>query len=138
MRLFELLKEILDNGGIRYSESGGHIHLTLCSGLHKWSVCFSEDKESFLKYYARYPWKVGDDIRGRALSALNEMNAALRAGCFMLCDDYPVFRYGVYIFDEFTARESIADLLLTAAARTEAAWEQVYCAVGGKEVSDGI
>ena len=134
MRLTELLKEVLDSYGIRYREQDGAVQLTLCSGAHKWSVSFSEDSEGFLKYYARYPWHIPESRLGRVLSVLNEMNASLRAGCFMVYDGYPVFRYGVYIFDEFTAKESIADLLLTASARTDAAWGQVYDAVCGMEV----
>ena len=135
MRLIELLKEVLDRSNIRYCEQNGYIQLTLCSGLHKWSVSFSEDKESFLKYYAQYPWHIDEGSQSRVLSALNEMNTSLRAGCFMICDGFPVFRYGVYIYDEFTAKESIVDLFLTAAARTDASWEAIYQAVCGMEVS---
>lgn len=134
MRLIDLLKEVLDGGGIGYREQDGHIQLALCSGMHKWSVCFTEDKESFLKYYARYPWHISDENLSNALLSLNEMNTSLRAGCFMVSGGYPVFRYGVYIFDEFSAKESIADLLITACAKTEAAWDEVYDAVCGREV----
>lgn len=134
MRLIDLLKEVLDSGGITYREQDGIIQLALCCGMHKWSVCFTEDRESFLKYFARYPWHIAPETLGNALLKLNELNVSLRAGCFMVSDGYPVFRYGVYIFDEFTAKESIADLLYTAAAKTEAAWEEVYRAVCGREV----
>lgn len=134
MRLTELLKEVLDSFGIRYREQDGAVQLMLYSGAHKWGVSFSEDSEGFLKYYARYPWHIPESRQNRVLSALNEMNASLRAGCFFIHDSCPVFRYGVYIFDEFTARESVADLILTASARTEAAWDKVYDAVCGMEV----
>lgn len=129
MRLFELLEEILQSESIVYTQQDGTIQFATVCGGHKWQVAFTEDKESFLKYYARYPWTVEEKNEPRVLRALNALNSTLRAGCFMIYDGYPVFRYGVYIFDEFTARESIADLLLTAAAKTEAAWEDVYYAV---------
>ena len=131
MRLFELLKEILESKGIAYMERDGTIQFAVVCGGHKWSVAFTEDSESFLKYYARYPWAVDKKRESAVLEAMNGFNSTLRAGCFMICDGYPVFRYGVYIFDEFTARESIADLLLTAAAKTEAAWDDIYYAVCG-------
>lgn len=129
MILLELLKEILEEEGIAYSEQNGTVQFALVCAGHKWHTAFSEDSESFLKYYARYPWAVREGGEPAALAALNRLNSTLRAGCFMIYDSYPVFRYGVYIFDEFTARESIADLLLTAAAKTEAAWEEIYSAV---------
>ncbi len=134
MRLIDLLNEVLDSGGIRCCKQSGHIQLTLCSGPHKWSVCFTEDRESFLKYYARYPWHIAPDRLNETIAALNEMNVSLRAGCFLVSEGYVVFRYGVYIFDEFTAKEIIADLFITAAAKTEAAWDEVYRAVCGREV----
>lgn len=131
MRLFELLKEILESKGIAYMERDGTIQFAVVYGGHKWSTAFTEDRESFLKYYARYPWAVDKNREPAVLKAMNGFNSTLRAGCFMIYDGYPVFRYGVYIFDGFTARESIADLLLTAAAKTAAAWDDIYSAVCG-------
>lgn len=133
MRLFELLKEILQSESIAYTGQEDTIQFSIVCGGHKWQVAFTEDRESFLKYYARYPWAVDEKSEAKVLKALNKLNSTLRAGCFMIYDGYPIFRYGVYIFDEFTARESIADLLLTAAAKTEAAWEDVYSAVFFRE-----
>ena len=129
MRLFELLKEILESGGIAFEECGGTIQFSVVCGGHRWQAAFTEDSESFLKYYARYPWQVSAEREAQTLKCLNALNSTLRAGCFMIHEGFPVFRYGVYIFDEFTARESIADLLLTAVAKTEAAWNDVYDSV---------
>lgn len=134
MRLFELLKNILDDGGIRYIEKEGSLQFAMYCGAHMWNVAFTEDEESFLKYYARYPWGVSAGVESNILSALNRINESLRAGCFMISGGYPVFRYGVYIFDEFTAKESISDQFLTASAKVEAEWDHIYAAVnsGGK------
>lgn len=129
MLLFELLKELLEEKGIDFEEESGTIQFSVLCGGHRWQAAFTEDSESFLKYYARYPWAVAEENKARVLERLNSLNAALRAGCFMLHGGFPVFRYGVYIFDGFTARESIEDLLITAVAETEAAWETVFNSV---------
>lgn len=129
MRLFEILKNILDEKGTIYLDCGSTVQFIMRCGGHKWNVAFTEDNESFLKYYARYPWTVSEDMKGRVLLELNRINESMRAGCFLISGGYPIFRYGVYIFDEFTAKESIADLLMTASAKTEAEWRHVYAAV---------
>lgn len=129
MQLFELLKEILKDGGVPFEEQDSAIRFSVVCGGHKWQVAFAEDSESFLKYYARYPWVVREECEEGVLRSLNALNSTLRAGCFMLHRGFVLFRYGAYIFDEFTAKESIVDVLLTATARTEAAWDEVYSAV---------
>lgn len=130
MLLFELLKELLEEKGIDFEEHGDSVQFSIICGSHRWQAAFTEDSESFLKYYARYPWAVvGKDNEVRVLECLNSLNATLRAGCFMLHEGFPMFRYGVYIFDEFTARESIEDLLITAVAVTEAEWKTVFDSV---------
>lgn len=129
MRLFELLKELLDDGGIPFEEQDDTIQFSVLCGGHRWQAAFAEDSESFLKYYARYPWAVPKEREADVLKTLNALNSTLRAGCFMIHKSFVLFRYGVYIFDEFTAKESMTDLLLSAVARTEAAWEDVYSAV---------
>lgn len=126
MRLFELLKELLKDKGIDFEERGGTIQFSILCGSHRWQTAFTEDSESFLKYYARYPWAVTEENEALVLRCLNSLNSELRAGCFMLHNGFPIFRYGVYIFDEFTARESIEDLLVTAVAKTEAEWETIF------------
>ena len=129
MRLFELLKELLKDKGIDFEEQDGTIRFSISCGGHRWQTAFTEDSESFLKYYARYPWAVAEENEARVLRCLNAINSGLRAGCFMLHGGFPIFRYGVYIFDEFTARESIEDLLITAVAKTEAEWETIFNSV---------
>lgn len=133
----ELLKQTLAKQGVSFSETDGTVQLILINGSHKWNVAFAEDEQSFLRYYARYPWEVDPAEYGRVLLELNSMNESLRAGCFMISGGYVVFRYGVYIFDAFTAEESIIDLLLTASARTDAEWNRVYRAVCSREVKHG-
>lgn len=135
MRLFQLLKELLEEKGMDFDERDGTIQFSVVCGGHRWQTAFTEDSESFLRYYARYPWEVAGENEEQVLKCLNSLNAALRAGCFMLHGGYPIFRYGVYIFDEFTARESIEDLLLTAVAKTEAEWETIFNSVHPKAES---
>lgn len=122
---------MLDGKGLDYTRKGDTVHLLVQAGARKWSVAFTADEQGFLRYYARYPWLVPTEKRGKALDALNRLNAELRAGCFFLSEDYPVFRYGVYIFDPVTASESVADLLVTATAKTAAAWDEIQKAVIG-------
>lgn len=131
MTLLKLLCSILDARGLDYAQSGDVVRLTIQAGYRRWSVVVTADKEGFLRYYARYPLWVSEEKSGRVLEVLNGLNAELRAGCFLLSEGYPVFRYGVYIFDEFTAAESVADLLVTATAKTAAAWDDIQKAVVG-------
>ena len=126
MRLFQLLKELLEEKGMDFDERDGTIQFSVVCGGHRWQVAFAEDSESFLKYYAQYPWAVSEAREAEVLRSLNALNSTLRAGCFMLHKGFVLFRYGVYIFDEFTARESIEDLLITAVAKTEAEWETIF------------
>lgn len=125
MTLVKLVCALLDSRGLDYAVSGDTVQLILQAGYKKWSAVFTDDKEGFLRYYARYPWRVSEADEGRVLALLNRLNTQLRAGCFLLSEGYPVFRYGVYIFDEFTAAESAADLMVTAMAKTAAAWDDI-------------
>ena len=131
MTLIKLLCALLDGRVLDYTRKGDTVHLLLQAGSRKWSTVITADEQGFLRYYARYPWLVQAEARGRVLEALNSLNAGLRAGCFLLSEDYPVFRYGVYIFDAFTAAESVADLLVTATAKTAATWDEIQKAVVG-------
>ena len=135
LRLFELLKEVLGDEGIAYSEYENTIQFIFRCGGHKWNVAFTEDDESFLVYYARYPWIVENE--NRVLKTLNELNEKLKAGCFTVSGGYPLFRYGAYIFDEFTAKDSICDLLRSSLAKTESEWLRIYSAVNVSEARNG-
>lgn len=128
MILLDLLKAVLARQGVSYAEINDSVQFIMTCGAHKWNVAFTSDEESFLRYYARYPWKITDKNHDRVMTLLNQLNTELRAGCFMAADGYPVFRYGVYIFDSFTAEESVADLILTAAAKTNSAWDDIFAA----------
>ena len=125
MVLIKLLKAMLDAQGFAYTEVGDTVQMTVCDGAHRWSAVFTADKEGFLRYYARYPMRVSEERLPVLLAEMNHRNAALRAGSFFVSDGYPVFRYGVYIFDEFTAAESVADLAAVAMAETAAAWDDI-------------
>jgi hypothetical protein len=131
MTLIKLLCALLEGKGMAYTRKGDTVHLLVQAGGRKWSVAITADEQGFLRYYARYPWLVREDRRDHVLETLNEQNARLRAGCFLLSEGYPVFRYGVYIFDALTAAESVADLLVTATAKTAAAWDEIQKAVAG-------
>ncbi len=131
MTLIKLLCALLDGKGLDYTRKGDTVHLLVQAGNRKWSVAFTADEQGFLRYYARYPWLVPTERRGDTLDTFNRLNAELRAGCFLLAEGYPVFRYGVYIFDAFTAAESVADLFVTATAKTAAAWDEIQKAVAG-------
>ena len=137
MVLIKLLRAILESKGFAYTEKNGTVMMTVSDGSHRWSVAFTADKEGFLRYYARYPMAVSEERMPMLLQELNRLNSGLRAGCFLVADGYPVFRYGAYIFDEFTAAESIADLMTVAMAETAAAWgdiQNAICAIGsGKD-----
>lgn len=138
MDLLKLFEEFIEENNMKYLKSGNDFLMTLCGGLHKWSSVVSVDEKDFLIYYARYPWHVGENREDRVQEALNKINLTLRAGCFMISDGYPIFRYGVYIFDEFTAKESIEKALTSAIARTKAAWDAVYRAVCRSEACDAF
>ena len=125
MTLVKLVCALLDSKGLDYAVSGDTVQLILQAGHKKWNAVFTDDREGFLRYYARYPWRVSGADSERMLVLLNRLNTELRAGCFLLSEGYPVFRYGVYIFDEFTAAESAADLMVTAMAKTAAAWDDI-------------
>ena len=125
MVLITLLKAILDSGGFAYTEINDTVQMTVSDGSRRWNVVFAADKEGFLRYYARYPMSVSGEHMPALLRELNRLNSTLRAGCFLVADGYPVFRYGAYIFDEFTAAESVADLITVAMAQTSAAWDDI-------------
>lgn len=131
MTLLKLVCALLDSRGLDYAMSGDTVQLIMQAGHKKWSAVFTDDEEGFLRYYARYPWRVPEADVGKMLALLNRLNSELRAGCFLLSEGYPVFRYGVYIFDEFTAAESAADLMVTAMAKTAAAWDDIQRAASG-------
>lgn len=135
MVLIKLLKAMLDSKGFEYIERDGTVQMIMSAGGHKWNVAFAADKEGFLRYYARYPMSVSAEQEPRVLNELNRLNCSIRAGSYLIVDGYPVFRYGVYIFDEFTAAESVADLLTVASAQTAAAWEDIQKAVSPVGVS---
>lgn len=120
---------MLRSEGLEYIEKDGTVQFIMRCGGHKWNAAFTADEQGFLRYYARYPFEVSANAENGVLAELNRLNGELRAGCFMISGRYPVFRYGVYIFDDFTAAESVADLFITAAARTDAAWDAIYDAV---------
>ena len=129
MVLIKLLKAMLDSKGFEYIERDGTVQMMMSAGGHKWNAAFTADKEGFLRYYGRYPMAVSADREQAVLRELNRLNCSIRAGSFMIADGYPLFRYGVYIFDEFTAAESVADLLTVASAQTAAAWEDIQRAI---------
>ena len=129
MVLIKLLKAMLDSKGFEYIERDGTVQMMMSAGGHKWNVAFTADKEGFLRYYGRYPMAVSADREQAVLRELNRLNCSIRAGSFMMADGYPIFRYGVYIFDEFTAAESVADLLTVASAQTAASWEDIQRAI---------
>jgi hypothetical protein len=127
---------MLRSKGLDFTEKDGAVQFIMRCGGHKWNAAFVADEQGFLRYYARYPFRISESSSDRALGELNRLNEGLRAGCFMISGGYPVFRYGVYIFDDFTAAESVADLFVTAAARTDAAWGEIYGAVYGAAGSE--
>lgn len=136
MVLLKLLKFLLDEQGIAYSEAGDTLQMTMCAGGRRWNAVLTADAEGFLRYYARYPMKIPASREGQVLAVLNRLNGTLRAGCFMLADGYPIFRYGAYIFDEFTAEESVADLIAVSMAKTADAWD-VIAAASYRTTGDG-
>ncbi len=125
MVLIRLLKAMLDAQGFAYTETEDTVRMTVSDGTHRWDAVFTADREGFLRYYARYPMRVPEERMSALLAEMNRRNAALRAGCFLVADGYPIFRYGAYIFDEFTAAESVADLMTVAMAETAAAWDDI-------------
>lgn len=138
MDLLKLSEEFLEENNMRYLKSGDSFKMTLCGGLRKWSAVISTDEKGFFIYCARYPWRVPECRESYVQAALGRMNLTLRAGCFMISEGYAIFRYGVYIFDEFTAKESMGKAFSAAIARTEAAWDSVYRAVCCSEVNDAF
>ena len=130
MVLIKLLQALLDSRGIDYIQRGDDtLHMTLGAGSRVWQVTAVADGEGFLRYYAKYPMNVPEEKVQPLLAVMNRRNAALRAGCFLIADGAPIFRYGVYIFDEFTAAESVADLFAVATAQTAAAWDEIASAL---------
>lgn len=129
MVLIKLLCTILDSRGLEYTLHDGTVQLIMNAGARSWNAAFTADDKGFLRYYARYPMRVAIEKTGIVLAALNRLNGTLRAGCFLISDGYPVFRYSAYIFDEFTAAEATADLITVASAMTAAAWDDIQNAV---------
>ncbi len=129
MILIKLLTAMLDSKGIDYIECGDTVQLAMSAGGYRWNVAFTADKEGFLRYYGRYPMAVPPEREYAVLRQLNNLNCSLRAGSYVIADGYPVFRYGAYIFDEFTAAESVADLIAVASAQTAAGWKDIQNAV---------
>lgn len=110
--MLDIVKNMLASHGIPFAEGGGQLRLTVRCGANTLDAVIDEDEECFLRCWARLPWRVGADKRAALLEELNAVNAELRAGCAMILDDYVVFRYGVYIIDEYTAEEAAADLIV--------------------------
>lgn len=126
MVLTEVIKSVLIKNSVEYTELDGTVQMTLLNGSHKWQTAVTADSEGFMRYYARYPWRVPAQALGRVLEGLNGLNEHLRDGCFMVSGEYVLFRCSAYIFDPFVAEESAEDLFLTSAAQTDAAWGSVY------------
>lgn len=126
MPLLDILKALLSECGTEFAEKNAAVQLVMCRRGHKWNVAFTEDDQGYLRYYARYPWAIPDGAMQRALREVNSLNEDLRAGSFFISGGFVVFRLGAYIFDEFIARESVCDLFVTAAAKTDAEWDRIY------------
>ncbi|MGN0650989.1 MAG: hypothetical protein ACI4KM_11170 [Oscillospiraceae bacterium] len=130
----KLLKAMLDMRGIGYTEENGQLKLAVLCGGHRLETVFISDKESFLRMFVRYPWSILQERRSKVLERLDELNGTLRAGCFLTLDGYVVFRYGSYIFDEYTAGESVSDLFLTGIAAADSHWNDIYAVCAANEM----
>ena len=128
-----LLKAMLDMQGIGYTEYNGTVRLAVICRGHRLETVFISDKEGFLRMFVRYPWSIPRERLGEVLERLNELNATLRAGCFHTNEGYVVFRYGSYIFDEYTAGESVSDLFVTGIAAADSHWNDIYAVCSAKE-----
>jgi len=137
MVLMNLLRALLDAKGFDYTEHDDTIQMRMRADHRRWDAVFCADDEGFLRYYGRYPMRVPGDRTDAVLAVLNRLNTGLRAGCFLLSDGYPMFRYGAYIFDEYTAALSVADLVTVSMAETAAAWDAIEDAACGRQYRSG-
>lgn len=125
---------MLDLQGIDYIQADDSIQMVLCSAAHKWKCAVTADDSGFLSIYSRYPWTVPSGRRGRLLEALNEQNEHLVAGCFMISEDIPMFRYSVYISDPLLFADIAQRHFAAAATMTDKAWDRIYSALYTAEV----
>lgn len=137
--LIDTAKRMLCSHGIPFAEENGQLKLTVRSGAHRLETVLTADSESFMRCYARLPWRVSAQTRGAVLEELNRINAELRAGSAIILDEYVVIRYGVYIIDEYTAEEAAADLFVCCVAYADSCWDRIRAVLArGEGREDGI
>lgn len=125
---------LLDMRGIEYVEHDNSVQLLLCSASHKWKCAVTADG-GYLSVYSRYPWSVAPERRERLLRVMNALNEGLAAGCFMISGDCPMFRCSVYISEPLLLAQTVERHFAAAAAMTDKAWNDIYCALYGGGVT---
>lgn len=127
--LIYILKDLLEFNGLKYIEKDGGVQLALLCGEHRLEIVFKQNGVYILCCYIRYPWKISENSLSGILRPVNEKNASLSLGSFMVSGNRLIFRCGAYICDEYTARESIYDLFVRSAATADGAWNYFAAAL---------
>lgn len=123
----------LDMTGISYVERDGSVQFILCSEAHKWKCAVTSEKSGHLCFFSRYPWVVPQDCSGRLLIELNELNASIAEGCFMLINGQVILRCSSYSADPLLFADVARQCFDSMAALTEWAWNRIFSVLNSSE-----